>query len=61
MFNQYNYLVTIDELCKMLNIGKNTAYKLLEEEELRVFKIGRIWKIPKGSVKGYILINCNAN
>lgn len=48
-------LITIDDLCKTLNIGKNTAYSLLNSGELHgAFRIGRIWKIPKDAVSNYI-------
>ena len=54
MFDSYEELVTIDEVCSMLNVGKNVAYRLLKEEDLHAFKIGRVWKIPKQSVIEYI-------
>lgn len=53
--NNYQELITIDELCEYLNIGKNTAYSLLNSGELQgAFRIGRIWKIPKDAVSNYI-------
>lgn len=54
--NNYQELITIDELCESLNIGKNTAYSLLNSGELQgAFRIGRIWKIPKDAVSNYII------
>ncbi|MBQ6833229.1 MAG: helix-turn-helix domain-containing protein [Lachnospiraceae bacterium] len=47
-------IITIDEMCEILNIGKNTAYRLLANQEIAAFKIGRLWKIPKYSVLEYI-------
>ena len=47
-------LVEINELCRMLNIGKNTAYKLLTEGEVESFKIGSVWKIPIKSIMDYV-------
>lgn len=47
-------MITIDELCEILLIGKNTAYKLLNSNKLPAFKIGRIWKIPRSSIDVYI-------
>lgn len=49
----------IDELCKTLGIGKNTAYELLSSGEIDSFKIGSCWKIPVESVKEYITKKCN--
>lgn len=50
----YNELITIEELCEILVIGKNTAYRLLKAKEIPAFRIGRIWKIPRTSVTDYI-------
>ena len=54
MFETYEDMVTIDDVCQMLNIGKNNAYRLLKEEKLHAFKIGRIWKISRQSVIEYV-------
>lgn len=50
----YDDLITIEELCEILAIGKNTAYRLLNKKEIPAFRIGRIWKIPRASVIAYI-------
>ncbi len=47
-------LITIDELCEMLMIGRTTAYTLLRSGSIEVFKIGRVWKIPKAAVEELI-------
>ena len=47
-------LITLGELQEILSIGKNTAYRLLITNEIRAFKIGRSWKIPRSSVQQYI-------
>ncbi len=52
-------LITVEELCQMLMIGKNLAYRLLESGEIRCFKINRIWKIPRSSVSDYIQKQCS--
>ena len=49
-----NELISIDELCETLMIGKNLAYRLLTEKQIKAFKIGKKWKIPLSSVKSYI-------
>ncbi len=54
MYNDPNELVTIDELCSILAIGRNTAYDLLIKQKIKAFKIGRIWKISKLAVEDYI-------
>ena len=47
-------LITVDEVMKILKIGKNTAYRLLEDNEIEAFRIGNKWKIPRSSVYKYI-------
>ncbi len=51
---EYVDLITIDELCSLLMIGRTTAYKLLRSGDLKAFKIGKVWKISKASVECYI-------
>ena len=58
MFSEYPDIVSVDELTKMLDIGKNTAYKLINENKIKSVSIGRIHKIPKYCVIDYI-INSN--
>lgn len=56
MFQEtYSDMISIDDLCEMLTIGKNTAYHLLKTNQIKAFKIGRIWKIPRESVSEYVL------
>lgn len=55
MLNQYDEIITIDELCDILMIGKNLAYRLLTEKKIKAFRIGKKWRIPKSSVEQFIL------
>ncbi len=55
MDNDFSTLITLDELCELLMIGKNAAYKLLASGEIKCFRIGRVWKIPKENVLDYII------
>ncbi|MCD2346860.1 helix-turn-helix domain-containing protein [Clostridium guangxiense] len=59
MFNDYSDLLNVDELCDILSIGKNTAYEILNNGDMKAFKTGRVWKIPKLSVENYILEKSN--
>ena len=52
-------LISIDDLCEMLFIGKNAAYHLLNTGEIKAFRIGRSWKIPRLSVINYIRSKSN--
>lgn len=51
MLEQYDDLLTLDELCEVLQIGRNTAYQILNSGFIPAFRIGRRWKIPKTSVQ----------
>lgn len=56
MFQEnYNDMISLDDLCEMLSIGKNTAYCLLKTNQIKAFKIGRIWKIPRDAVSQYVI------
>ncbi|MBR4026501.1 MAG: helix-turn-helix domain-containing protein [Lachnospiraceae bacterium] len=59
--NTYNDMISIDDLCEMLTIGKNTAYHLLKTNQIKAFKIGRIWKIPRNSVSDYVVSQTKNN
>lgn len=54
MFNNYSDLLTLEDLCEILLIGRNQAYILLSSGTIKALKIGRAWKIPKQSVIDYI-------
>ena len=41
---------TVGELMEVLNIGRNTAYKLLKEGTIKSFRFGKRYIIPKQSV-----------
>lgn len=47
-------LITVDELCEWLAIGKNAAYTLLNSGKIKAFRIGRVWKISRAAVVEYI-------
>ncbi len=55
MENVEQPLMTLEELCEALMIGKNAAYRLLKEGKIKAFRIGRIWKIPRSSLMEYLI------
>ena len=59
MENTSSTLLTVEELCEELLIGKNSAYALLISGKIKGFRIGRIWKIPRDSIKEYIRQQAN--
>lgn len=54
LLDGYGDLLTVEELCEALLIGKNTAYEILNSGQLRAFREGSRWKIPRESVALYI-------
>ena len=47
MFRKYRDILTVKELCDVLCVSKNTAYKLLKSGEIKSVRIGKVYKIPK--------------
>ena len=46
MFNNYPDLLNIDDACEIMQMSRNTLYKLLQNKEIKTFQVNRIWKIP---------------
>ncbi|MBC9810719.1 helix-turn-helix domain-containing protein [Carnobacterium maltaromaticum] len=59
LFNNYSDLLNFKELCEALNIGKNTAYRLLNENKILSLKLGREYRIPKIYVIKFIQSEVN--
>ena len=53
-FPDYPDVVSVDDLCEMLDISSVTAYKLLKDGKIRHLRIGRTYKIPKVNVLRYL-------
>ena len=47
MFENYPDLMNVEQICLALDVGRNTAYRLLNRGELKSIRIGKIHKIPK--------------
>ena len=54
IFSEYSDIVTVDEVMKMLRLGKNTVYKLLKDDEIMYVKVGARYIIPKQSVIEFV-------
>ena len=57
MFAEYPDILTVEDLIKMLIIGRNKAYKLVGDGTIRSIRIGNIHRIPKQNVSDYIKKN----
>lgn len=54
MLERYDDLMTTEEACEALRIGKNALYRLLNSHNLKVYRNGRVWRIPRQAVEEYI-------
>ena len=54
MFDEYPDILTVEEACEALRVGYNAMYVLLNSGKLKAYKNGRVWRIPKESIKEYI-------
>ena len=50
MFSEYGDIVTVEEVMKMLQIGRVSVYQMLRSGEIRSLKVGKKYVIPKKSV-----------
>ena len=57
VFSEYPDVVSIDDLRKMLHIGRNSAYKLVKEGAIITVRVGKRYIIPKLNVIEYLNTN----
>ena len=55
IFKDYNDVVTIKELQKMLRVGKNVSYRLIQENKIQHFRINNKIFITKQSVIDFLI------
>ena len=56
LFRDYPDVVTVEQMARMLGISTKTAYRLLQEGQVRHFMIGRAYRIPKLHIIEYLQI-----
>ena len=54
MFRDYPDVVSVEQMSEMLGISTKTAYRLLKDNEIRHFRVGRTYKIPKLHILSYL-------
>lgn len=52
--DDYGDILSVKDVCEILGIGANIAYKMLAKGEIINFKIGSVRKIPKQCLRDYI-------
>jgi excisionase family DNA binding protein len=48
-------LLTVDEVAKMLRIGRTVAYQLMQKGEIHSVKIGRNRRVVASSIRDYVM------
>lgn len=54
LFKDYPDIITIIDLQAMLHIGRNAAYKLLQDNSIVSIRVGKKYIIPKSSVANFV-------
>ena len=54
MFTEFPDVVGVDDLTKMLGIGRNKAYELVNSDTIKSIRIGTRHRIPKFRVVEFI-------
>ena len=54
MFEQYDDILTIEEVAELLRIGMTQAYRIVQSGNLKGYKEGKDWKIPKQALINYV-------
>ncbi len=54
--DQMPIVLTPAEVMDILDVGKNTMYRLLNTGELRAVRIGRSWRITGDALEEYLLM-----
>ena len=55
-FKDYPDVLDVEQMSEILNVSTKTGYKLLAENKVQAFKIGRSYRIPKVHLYAYLKI-----
>ena len=54
LLEEYDEILTAEEAAEVLKVGMNALYRLLTSGELKAFRNGRVWRVPKQAIAEYI-------
>lgn len=57
-FEDLPHVMTVEEVSKILRIGRSNAYALVRSGPIRAVKVGRIYRVPKAAVEDYLRAGC---
>jgi len=55
VLEQWDDILTPAEACEVLKIGKSALYQSLNSGKLKGMRNGKVWRIPKDSIRAFIL------
>jgi excisionase family DNA binding protein len=58
MFTDFPDVLSVADMQKALSVGRSTAYRLINDGDIKHLRIGKIIKIPKRFLIDYILSEC---
>ena len=61
LFSEYPDVLTVHQVRSALGIGRAGVYRLLESRQIKCFKIGNTYKIPKSALIEFVSQNCGSS
>ena len=58
LLQNYDDILTFKEYQRVLKIGRNKAYQLLQNKSIKSIRIGTEYRIPKQCIIDYLYQNC---
>lgn len=55
MFENYDDVVSVEDMMEILAIGRNKAYELLQTGQVKSFKLGKAYRIPKICIQEFVV------
>ncbi len=50
-------LLRVQDVCRLLDVGRSTVYELIARGELPVIRIGRLVRVPRPALEEWIVKN----
>ena len=57
MFTEYDDVVSVSDVAKMLHLSKVSVYGLLKSGKIFTLKVGKKYVIPKKSIIDFLTVN----
>lgn len=54
MFQKFGDILTVEEMCEALRIGKTKAYEMLKNHDIKAFRNGRKWVITREELERFV-------